>query len=246
MAINITKKNGETKLYEQVHERLSKFRTDYPVTTGWGISSEILVNDERRVAIVTRIISPEGKTIADGYAEELRGSSDVNKTSAMENCETSSLGRALFKAGYGNGEICSAEELLSALQGQAALQGAKVQPAQQQNVTSNQKPNPKNTPANASSNQGKPASGNSRPQQKAGPSQANVVPLADLDPKIINLFKKAGITPIAVSNVNYAFDGKVLMIHGPGTTAKKSEYSKAGFRWNGKLMEKGAWCKPAA
>ena len=40
------------------------------------------------------------RLIANGFAEEVVGGSPVNKTAALENCETSSLGRALANAGY--------------------------------------------------------------------------------------------------------------------------------------------------
>jgi hypothetical protein len=40
------------------------------------------------------------RLIANGFAEEVVGGSPVNKTAALENCETSSLGRALSNAGY--------------------------------------------------------------------------------------------------------------------------------------------------
>jgi hypothetical protein len=49
---------------------------------------------------------------ATGWAEEVRGSSNINKTSALENCETSAVGRALGFAGFGSTEqIASADEV---------------------------------------------------------------------------------------------------------------------------------------
>tara|TARA_R110000824_G_C15197448_1_gene675380 strand:- start:764 stop:1312 length:549 start_codon:yes stop_codon:yes gene_type:complete len=57
--------------------------------------------------------------IATGWAEEVRGSSNINKTSALENCETSAVGRALGFAGYGSAEsIASAEEVTIAIERQ--------------------------------------------------------------------------------------------------------------------------------
>ena len=55
-----------------------------------------------------------GDVIATGHAEENRDSSNINKTSAVENCETSSIGRALESAGYGTGP--SADEMKVAIE----------------------------------------------------------------------------------------------------------------------------------
>ena len=49
--------------------------------------------------------------VASGHAEELRGSSNVNHTSAIENCETSAWGRALANLGLHGGKMASAEEI---------------------------------------------------------------------------------------------------------------------------------------
>ena len=57
--------------------------------------------------------------IATGWAEEVRGSSNINKTSALENCETSAVGRALGFAAFGSAEsIASADEVAIAIERQ--------------------------------------------------------------------------------------------------------------------------------
>jgi len=43
--------------------------------------------------------------VATGYAEEVRGSGNVNRTSHVENCETSAVGRALANAGYAGSDV---------------------------------------------------------------------------------------------------------------------------------------------
>jgi hypothetical protein len=43
--------------------------------------------------------------IATGYAEEVRGAGNVNRTSHVENCETSAVGRALANAGYAGSDV---------------------------------------------------------------------------------------------------------------------------------------------
>ena len=51
------------------------------------------------------------KVIGSGHAEELRGSTNVNKTSALENCETGAIGRALASIGLSGSEYASANEM---------------------------------------------------------------------------------------------------------------------------------------
>lgn len=83
--------------YIQVHERLELFRKDHP---DWGLLTEITVDDGQRIVIRATITDQSGRFIATGHAEEVRGSSPVNRTSAVENAETSAWGRALANLGY--------------------------------------------------------------------------------------------------------------------------------------------------
>jgi hypothetical protein len=54
----------------------------------------------------------DGRLISTGWAEEVLGSSPVNKTSFLENCETSSVGRCISNSGLGHtGERASMEEM---------------------------------------------------------------------------------------------------------------------------------------
>ena len=53
----------------------------------------------------------KNKFLATGIAEEIRGSSHVNMTSALENAQTSSLGRALTMIGISGNEFASADEM---------------------------------------------------------------------------------------------------------------------------------------
>ena len=50
-------------------------------------------------------ISDKPVCIATGYAEEVRGAGNVNRTSHVENCETSAIGRALANAGYAGSDV---------------------------------------------------------------------------------------------------------------------------------------------
>ena len=60
-----------------------------------------------------------GRLIASGIAEEFKGSSYINKTSYVENCETSAWGRALGNFGIGlDTSVASANEVLNAVSNQ--------------------------------------------------------------------------------------------------------------------------------
>ncbi len=62
------------------------------------------------------IVNAEGDVIAQGHAHEVRGSSNINKTSYVENCETSAVGRALAMLGIGiDTSIASANEVEEAI-----------------------------------------------------------------------------------------------------------------------------------
>lgn len=61
-----------------------------------------------------------GALLATGHASEQRSASAINKTSYVENCETSAVGRALGFLGIGsNGSIASADEVSAAIAQQA-------------------------------------------------------------------------------------------------------------------------------
>ena len=100
------------KQYETVDSRVRRFRDDHP--TG-EIKTKVLVDDDTRVLMRAKI-KIDGKRVASGLAEEIRGSSNINQTSAVENCETSAVGRALGFAGYdAAGSIASADEVSRAI-----------------------------------------------------------------------------------------------------------------------------------
>lgn len=123
MPVTIEKENKKTgqvirKIYETVAERVMKFRDVCPVSEGWALKTEISFPNNTTVLAITRMLNPNDSVVATGTAEEMRNSSYINKTSAVENAETSAIGRCLFAAGFGGGEFCSADELLTALKRQ--------------------------------------------------------------------------------------------------------------------------------
>lgn len=130
MPVTIEKKNNKTgrvskKVYETVAERVRKFRNDCPISNGWTLKTEVTFPDDTTVVAIAIVENPDGKVVATGTAEEKRDASYINKTSAVENAETSAIGRCLFAAGFGGGEFCSADELLTALKRQEDIQNAE-------------------------------------------------------------------------------------------------------------------------
>lgn len=101
------------KEYKTVAKRVDEFRKEHKQELG--IQTSLVSIDERTVVIKAEIINKEGFVIATGYAEENRQSSTINKTSALENCETSAIGRALANFGLAGGEYASADEVAQAI-----------------------------------------------------------------------------------------------------------------------------------
>lgn len=85
--------------YETVEVRLEKFIKDYP---DFRIATELEVCDKDRYVVKAYLYKTAADVIAwtTGYAEERVTDRGVNSTSALENCETSAIGRALANAGY--------------------------------------------------------------------------------------------------------------------------------------------------
>lgn len=104
------------KNYTCVAARISAFRELCPVGT---ISTEILSLADGVVTMKTTITDENGKILATGMAQEKETSSYINKTSYIENCETSAVGRALGMLGIGSDEqMASAEEVANAINNQ--------------------------------------------------------------------------------------------------------------------------------
>ena len=99
------------KKYTMVSTRIEAFRKIHGLD--FGINSEILVNDDTRVVMKTTIWDKNGFQIGCGHAEEIRAQGRVNKVSAIENCETSSWGRALASIGLSGSEFASGDELIA-------------------------------------------------------------------------------------------------------------------------------------
>jgi hypothetical protein len=97
--------------YETVEERLIKFWKDYP---DGQIHTELIEATTNRFIVFTKLYRTENdaRPWTTGLAFETITERGVNATSALENCETSSIGRALASAGYATkGKRPSREEM---------------------------------------------------------------------------------------------------------------------------------------
>ena len=104
--------NIRGKSYQTVAFRVSNFKEKYP---DHSIETELIHRDERYVVIKAIIKNEDGRIIATGHGEEDRNQGNINKTSAVENCETSAIGRALAAFGIGGTEFASANEVQNAI-----------------------------------------------------------------------------------------------------------------------------------
>ncbi len=104
--------NFHGKQYKTVILRVNEFRTN-ETFKGCGIKTQIIdPGHQTGFVVVQAFITDSGdRVIGSGLAEEKRGAGNINKFSALENCETSAIGRALASIGLGGEEYCSADEL---------------------------------------------------------------------------------------------------------------------------------------
>ena len=104
------------KAYVEVNERIKYFRENYK---GWSLESDLLSLENGVCVIKATIRDENGVVKANGLAYEKENSTFINKTSYIENCETSAWGRALGNLGIGiDTSIASAEEVINAVNNQ--------------------------------------------------------------------------------------------------------------------------------
>lgn len=123
------------KRYTTVAQRNEVFREIFGVKGR--ILTEIVEANDERVIVLARIeFFHDGQwvLIGNGYAEERRNSSQVNRTSAIENCETSALGRALANLGLHGGEYASANEAENAIHQQQEVKVDTVTVEQEEHL----------------------------------------------------------------------------------------------------------------
>ena len=104
---------GKVSTYVEVNERIKAFRKVFP--EGFIITEMISNNDGLcvfRARVGYYLVGDQEIVLGTGTAYENEGSSFINKTSYIENCETSAVGRALGMAGFGiDDDVASAEEI---------------------------------------------------------------------------------------------------------------------------------------
>mgnify|MGYP000058801728 FL=1 len=116
------------KKYTEVFVRVEAFRKAFG--TDHGINTDVVADDGKRVVIKAVITNSTGMIVGSGMAEEIRGQGNVNKTSALENAETSAIGRALASLGLHGGTYASLNEIDAVPRKAAAQQQARsTQPA---------------------------------------------------------------------------------------------------------------------
>jgi hypothetical protein len=104
------------KEYAEVNQRIKAFRMVFP---SGGISTEIIQLDNGVVTMRATVFDENGNVLGTGTAQEKETSSYINKTSFIENCETSAVGRALGMCGFGiDTSVASAEEVTNAINNQ--------------------------------------------------------------------------------------------------------------------------------
>lgn len=118
------------KRYAEVHTRVQAFREAYG--ENGRIISTIHVVDETKVLAETTVsvfVGESWRVIANDFAEEFRGSGPVNKTSCVENCLTSSIGRSLSACGLSGGSYASFDEVNHAINEKAEAPAPKPKKA---------------------------------------------------------------------------------------------------------------------
>ena len=108
------------KEYAEVNQRIKVFRMLYPEGR---ILTEMLSNENGVCIFRASIFDNKGSILGTGTAYEKEDSSFINKTSYIENCETSAVGRALGMCGIGiDTSVASAEEVQNAINNQTLTQ----------------------------------------------------------------------------------------------------------------------------
>ena len=122
--VGVNQRGG--KKYMMVKDRMTFFRQAYGLD--YGVITELLHSDGSSVCVKAQVIDGTGRVVGSGMAEEQRGVG-VNKASALENCESSAIGRALASLGLHGGEYPTQDEIESDKRSSAAIDERKKTPA---------------------------------------------------------------------------------------------------------------------
>ena len=128
--------NIRGKQYVEVNERIKFFRQEEQYKN-WGIHTEFPMLTADECLCRASIVDADGHTVAVGHAHEVKTASNINKTSYVENCETSAVGRALAMLGIGiDSSIASANEVSDAIAQQESSIDLTKKPRQPKSDTS--------------------------------------------------------------------------------------------------------------
>jgi hypothetical protein len=105
--------NIHGKEYQTVAYRVGKFREIHGLDLS--LATEIITRTDECVVMKATISTESGRVLATGHSEEYRADGKINATSALENAETSAIGRALAALGLGGTEFASADEVAHAM-----------------------------------------------------------------------------------------------------------------------------------
>ena len=117
--------NIHGKEYYTVVERLKMLKNDFKID--YSLTTDLLKCDDK--VVVMKATLKIGDNVYTGHAMEKFGSSKINTSSALENAETSAIGRCLSSASYFGSEFCSANELENAL-----VQQDEITPEQENKI----------------------------------------------------------------------------------------------------------------
>lgn len=112
------------KEYAEVNQRIKAFRMLFPL----GRITTEMVSNENGVCVFKCCVYNGNELLGTGHAYEKEGSTFINKTSYIENCETSAVGRALGMCGIGiDTSVASYEEVANAIENQKPKNEGKKQ-----------------------------------------------------------------------------------------------------------------------
>ena len=120
----VTQRGG--KQYTEVAKRVEAFRMVFGGE--YGIDTDIIHNDGQTVVVKATVKDKDGFIVGSGLAEEIRGSSHITKTSAVEVCETSAIGRALASLALHGGQYASANEMDGVKRKEQAIKASEAAP----------------------------------------------------------------------------------------------------------------------
>lgn len=126
--------NIRGKQYVEVNERIKFFRQEDQYKN-WGINTEFPMLTDAECLCRASITNLDGEIVAVGHAHEVKTASNINKTSYVENCETSAVGRALAMLGIGiDISIASANEVQDAIAKQESEPATKQEPKSETSI----------------------------------------------------------------------------------------------------------------